>query len=155
MRIILLQDIKGLGKKNDIKNISDGYGRNFLIPKKLAKIATDREAREIKQLKEAKEGQKEELVNRLKLLSEEINETQLIFYPKIGKNKEIYSSVTKEDIKSALAEKFIQENKDKIFENTEIELKKPIRNIGEHVIDADLGFGIKAKIKAVLSDQPL
>jgi len=152
MKVILLQNIKGLGQKYDIKDVSDGYARNFLIPKKLAKFASPRDIEEIKKIKSAEELEKEKTIRELKSLAAKLNGAEIKFYPKIGKNREIYNSVTKENIKNSIFEKFMLDTNEKILNNIEIELKKPIRAIGSHQIEVNLGFGIKTKINVIVSE---
>ncbi|MCR4275561.1 MAG: 50S ribosomal protein L9 [Candidatus Wolfebacteria bacterium] len=152
MKVILLQNIKGLGEKYDIKDVSDGYGRNFLIPKNLAKFAGPRDIEEIKKLKAGQELEKEKTISELKNLATKLNGAEIEFYPKLGKNHEVYGSITKENIKTSIFEKFISDKNEKILNDIEIELKKPIRVIGSHQIEINLGFGIKTKISVRVSE---
>jgi len=152
MKIILLQNIKGLGEKYDIKDVADGYGRNFLIPKNLAKFASPRDVEKIKKLKAAEELEKEKTINELKSLAAKLNGAEIEFYPKLGKSHEIYGSITKENIKNSIFEKFIPNKNEKVLNNIEIELKKPIKAIGSHQVEINLGFGIKTKISVRVSE---
>ena len=151
MKVILLQNVKGLGEKYDIKDVSDGYGRNFLIPKNLAKFAGPRDIEEIKKLKAGQESEKEKTISKLKSLAAKLNGAEIEFHPKLGKNREVYGSITKENIKTSIFEKFIPDKNEKILDNIEIKLKKPIRAIGLHQIEINLGFGIKTKIIVKIS----
>ncbi len=152
MKVILLQDVKGLGKKYDVKDVSDGYGRNFLIPKNFAKPAGDRDIEEIKKLKVAQELEKEQIVVELKNLAKKLEGADIEFHPKLGKSGEAYGSITKENIKNFIFKKFVSDKNKKILEDIEVELKKPIKVIGAHQVEINLGFGIKTKITVRVSE---
>ena len=133
MKVILLQDIKKLGSKWDIKDVNDGYARNFLLAKKLALIATpenlakkeriaDHERKEIKELKSLAE----------KLAKEKIT---LQLNP--------YSSIKAEDMEKEIKKMGFPEIKS-------VEIKKPIKTTGEHEIIVNFGRGIKTAVTARL-----
>lgn len=149
MKVILLQDIKNIGKKMDIKEVPDGYARNYLLPKKLAKVATDDTIKNIETQKRVAKEEKELLKNELETLIKKINGIELNFYPKIGKKQEVYTSITKKDIVDELRKKLPIEIQNKI--HIEITPDKPIKILGEHEIEADLEHGFKTKIKVILN----
>src|SRR3990167_8166181 len=102
MKVILLQNIKGFGQIGDVKNVSDGYARNFLFPKKMAKPATDAALKEVDSLKKKLEAtQNLERENAAKL-AEQLKDIVLEFTRKATKTGKIYSAVTKEDIAEML-----------------------------------------------------
>lgn len=138
MKVILLQDIKGLGKKYDVKEIRDGYARNFLIPKKLAAIATPA----MLQQKSQVEARERQLLEKYGELAKKLEKEKIKFSVKVGEKNEVFGSITKADIKKALEAKG--------FNNIEIELTHPLKILGEHLVEANLGRGIRAKIKVVL-----
>ncbi len=140
MKVVLIKDVKGLGKKNEIKEVADGYGRNFLLPQKLAQVATlkiiDNLKKEQKQ-KETKQIQEEEkrkkLIDKLKGVNLEI---------KVPAEKEkLFGSIDKRKIKQLLLEK-----KQIEIEEKYIQISKPIKEIGEFDVWIDLGKNLKAKI---------
>ena len=153
MKVILLQDIPGIGKKHDIREVSDGYSRNYLLPNKLAKIATDNLVKNIENQKIENEKEKEEVKKGLIELAKKIENTELHFYPKIGKKQEIYASITKSDIIDALKKKL----PDKIQKEVHIKIEpdKSIKTLGEHKIEADFGQGIKTKFKVILNQETI
>jgi len=135
MKIILSADIKGVGKKNEIKDLSPGYVRNFLLPKKLATLATPQALKllEIQKKKESEEeGKTKELLEKLK------EEKGLVFYLKVGPNQEIYNSVTAEEIE--------REFTSRGFPDAKVKLERPIKALGETEIEVNLGKGIAEKI---------
>lgn len=145
MKVILLQDVKGLGKKLDVKDVSDGYAKNALLPKNLAKAATPEDienldAQKALQLKRLKE-EKEKLLK----LSGELNKKELKFLVKTGAKKEVFGSVTADMIKIALRKEGIETDK--------INLVKPLRELGEHEVEIALGMGVSGKVKVILLRQ--
>lgn len=153
MRIILLQDVKNIGRKGEVKNISDGYARNFLLPQKLAKAATDNLVKEAEKQKITSEKMKEEIKSELTEFASKLSGTELYFYPKIGKKQELYASVTKDDIIGSIKNKLPL----KIQKDIHIKISpdKPLKTLGEHQIEADLGHGIKIKFTAVLNQESI
>ncbi|OGY62831.1 MAG: 50S ribosomal protein L9 [Candidatus Harrisonbacteria bacterium RIFCSPHIGHO2_01_FULL_44_13] len=141
MKVLLLLDVKKVGKKYDVKEVSDGYARNFLIPKKLAaaadekmmKIKTDWEKEESRSLEERKA--------RAAKLKNEIFE----FYLKTGEKNEVFSSIKGLDIKKSLLEKG--------FEGAEVVLDKPIKTMGEHLIEVNFGKGVLGKARVITRAQ--
>lgn len=141
MKVILLQDVPGTGKKNQILNVSDGYARNFLMPRKWAMEATTAAVTEIERrnaLERAKEAARrkeaEDLANQLK--SKVIN-----LEAKGGEKGKLYGSVTGQEIADALfSQHSIQLDKRKI------ELAEPIRNSGDSEVTVSLYAGVKVQM---------
>jgi len=141
MKVILLKDIKGLGKTDEVKEVAEGYARNFLFPQNLAVIATETVLRtiqakqKIKLEKEKKQKkQAEELINKLKGLKIEIR----------------VKSDEKGTLFAAIGEKQINEELKKRgynFKNNQIKIKEPIKKIGDYEIGIDLGFELEVKVK--------
>lgn len=141
MKVLLLQDVKKIGRKHEIKEVSDGYARNFLIPKKLAAPA-DEKAMAIK--KDFEESEKSALAN-YKDLSARLSKEVLEFKVKVGNKGEVFGSVNAEQIKTAL--------KDKGYGGVEVLLEKPIRILGENKVEVSFGKGLKGAVKIVIGPQ--
>lgn len=141
MKILLLQDVKKVGKRNEVKDVSDGYARNFLIPKKLA-MPADEGALKLKKATDEKEA---DLIARLNNLSEKLKNDILEYKVKSGKAGEIFGSVSAEQIQKSLEEKG--------YGKAEVILEKPLRSIGDHKAGVNFGRGIKGEIKINLSPQ--
>jgi large subunit ribosomal protein L9 len=141
MRVLLIKDVKSLGKAGEIKEVKDGYGQNFLIGKGLAKLATPEV---IEEWKEAQARAKAELEAELKRLEEEKVklEASVIKIEKKVAPAGIKGSVGNADIAKAIKE---QLNID--IDKKHINLKKALKSVGEHTIDIKLGHGIHANIK--------
>lgn len=155
MKIILLQDIKGVGKKFDIKEVKDGHSRNFLIPRGLAKIAVDSAIKELEIKKSALEKQEKELKSKLESLAKNLSHRELVFSLNVGKKGEVFGSITKDDIKTRIDEIInnMEINPIRNFISNGVNLEKPIKTIGEHQVEINLGKGVKTTVK--IKTEPL
>ncbi len=134
MKVVLLKDVRGLGKKFEVKNVPDGYGRNFLVPKGWAKLATD----EAMSLKASHEAREDATLASLRKSAEKIEKLNLNFFV-AGDAKSVFGSVSREDIEKELRARG--------FGDFELDLPKSIKAVGEHVVPVNLGRGIEAKMK--------
>lgn len=141
MKVFLLQDVKKVGRKHDIKEVSDGYARNFLIARKLA-VPADASALKIKAEAEKKE---QELIAKYSAAAGRLKNEVLEFSVRSGSKGEVFGSVTAADIKKALTAKG--------FSDFEVELKQSLRFLGERDVDVVFGKGIQGKVKVKLSSQ--
>ncbi len=146
MRVIILQNIKSIGQIGDIKNVADGYARNFLFPKKMAKLATDAALKEVDSLKnKLKAEQKLETENAAKL-AERLKDVVLEFARRAAKTGKLYSAVTKEDI----AETLTKQSGFKIepdLVNLDEHEGGHIKQLGEHLIKIELEPDVTAEVK--------
>ena len=140
MKVILLENIRNLGKKNEVKEVADGYAINFLFPKKMAKEATENAVLEIEKNQEKINAEEKKKEERLKKISEEIKNKIFVIKAKSEKEK-LFGSIGKKEIAKELESKNFD-----IKENLII-LDEPIKIIGEKEIVIDFGKNIKAKIK--------
>jgi len=141
MRVLLIKDVKNVGKAGEIKEVKDGYGRNFLVAKGFAKVATPEVVKEWKAEQERIKKEQESEIKRLKEEKEKIEATQI----KIEKPKApigIRGSVTNSDISKAIKEQLGFE-----IDKHKIELKKPLKSEGLYSVDIKLGHGIHAIAK--------
>jgi large subunit ribosomal protein L9 len=141
MKVLLIKDVKSLGKKGEVKEVKDGYGKNFLIGKGFARHATPeilaQHARD--EVIVAENLEKE--VNALKKIATELDKCEIVITKKLGQNGNLFGSVTKEEVAEAL------ENQHDIeIDKKHINEKIAIKTIGEHDLDLKLGHGIHAKL---------
>ncbi|MEK7553481.1 MAG: 50S ribosomal protein L9 [Patescibacteria group bacterium] len=146
MKVIILQDIKGIGKKFDVKEIKDGYAKNFLIPRGLAKIATNAAVKELETKKSALEKKEKELKIKLESLVKNLAHREFVFSLNTGKKGEVFGSITKDDIKTRIDADTNADLREYIENNLEIKLEKPIKTIGEHQVEINLGRGVKTTL---------
>ncbi len=139
MKVLLIKDVKSLGKAGEIKDVKDGYGQNFLIAKGFAKLATDEVIEEWKKEQELISKREQEEIQRLKDIEKKLSSVKLIIKHKLGANGSLYGAVTKEEISSAL-----KEQEDIEIDKKTIEIKNPIKTAGSFDISVKLGHGIHA-----------
>ena len=142
MKVILKADIKGVGKKDEIINASDGYARNFLFPKKLAVEANKENMSKLKAKKESVKYQKDQEREEALKISERLSKITLKIKVKAGENGKIFGGVSSKEISQELLSQYkIEINKKKI------DLKETIKTLGVHNIDIKLFEGIVGKLK--------
>ncbi len=147
MKIILLEDIKGLGKKFEVKEVKDGYAKNFLIPKNLAKTANEANLKIISQQKSAWERKEKEALEHLEKIADQLKNAVLDFSLKVGESGQVFGSVNAAEIIKTLKGLDIFEKYSEEIKNSEAILEKPIKELGEYLVEINLGKGIKSKIK--------
>lgn len=145
MKVILLTDVKGLGKKFDVKTVKDGYARNFLIPRGLAKLADKKSLEEMAFKKAVWEKEDRELKTGLETLAQNLTHHTFRFVLKTGPKDTVFGSVTRDEIKKAVSAAIPAD-----YKNVEVELERPIKTLGEHQVELDLGKGVKTKVKVLV-----
>lgn len=138
MKIILKEDIAGLGDEGDVKIVKDGYARNYLIPKKLAVINNEKNRKMLESKMEEIQARKAKKREEARSIEERIKNMEIIIYKNAGENGKLFGSVTNSEIAEKLLENGLEIDKRKI------EILKPIKVIGEH----------KIKIKLIENIQP-
>ena len=140
MKIILLEDVKKIGNRFDVKEVSDGYARNFLFPKGLASPATPKLADVAKKERIKAEKHVEMLKELLNSIEKDTNEVPLVFKVKAGDKGEVFSSVRADEIKDGILERYPSAN-------NHIEVKKDhVKVLGKQKIPINLGEGIEGQI---------
>lgn len=146
MKVILLADVKGTGKKNDVIEVSDGYARNCLFKKKLAIEATSTEINAVQNKLKAQEFHKAEEIKKWKELAAKMKNAEIKCTVKCGENGKIFGSVTSKEIADKLVEVGYDVDKKKII------LKEPIKTPGNYVVEVkflpDVSTKIKVSVKA-------
>ena len=141
MQVILLQDIKNVGKKDQIINANDGYARNFLFPKKLAIEATKDNLLKLQAKKDSKTHQKNLEIEANKEIAKKIESITLELKVKAGANGKTFGGITSKEISEELKKQTkIEIDKKKII------LKETIKTIGRYLVDIKFGDGVNAKL---------
>ncbi len=148
MKVILLQDVKGQGKKGQLLDVSDGYARNFLLPRKLAQEATADNINTMKMndkaLQEKRQREREQAI----ALSKQLKEMKLVVTARGGGAGRLFGSVTNAEISEALADqKKIVLDKRKIF------LDEPIKNVGTYTVRCKLGYEVTAELTVEIRER--
>ena len=125
MKVILLEDVKSLGKKGQIVNVSDGYARNMILPKKLGVEATSKNLTDLKLRKANEEKVAQENLDAAKAFAEELSTKEIILTLKVGEGGRTFGSVSSKEISEA-AKKQLNLDIDK----KKLQLENPIRNLG-------------------------
>ena len=125
MKVILLEDVKSLGKKGQIVNVSDGYARNMILPKKLGVEATSKNLNDLKLRKANEEKVAQENLDAAKAFAEELSTKEIILTLKVGEGGRTFGSVSSKEISEAVKK---QLNLD--IDKKKLQLENPIRNLG-------------------------
>lgn len=141
MKIILMQDVEKVGKKGDIKTVSDGYARNFLLPKKLAKESTELNIKLMEEEKKKQILKVERERNEFVKTAEKIKKTSLTISRNVGEENKMFGAVTSDDVSSALKLEGIDVDKRKI------ELTEPIKSLGVYDVKIKLHPEVTAIVK--------
>ena len=148
MKVILTQDVKGQGKKDHMVEVSDGYARNFLLPKKLAIPADAKSINEMKN-KEASKQHKIDVEKQNAIdIAKKLEEIVLVFEYSAGPDKKLYGSVTNKDISEELAKKH-----GIAIDKKKISLPVPIKSYGRFSANAQLFSGIVGKISVEVTSK--
>ena len=148
MKVILTQDVKGQGKKDQIVDVSDGYARNFLFPKKLAIPADAKSMNEIKNKESSKQHKIDTERAEAKAVAKRLEDITLVFEYAAGADSKLYGSVTNKDIAEKLASEYkITVDKRKII------LAEPVKTFGTFTADAKLYTDVTAKVKFTVTSK--
>lgn len=139
MKVLLLKDVKSLGKAGEVKEVKDGYGHNFLIKNNLAKHATKDVLRQYEAGKKREAAELQSEIEGLNTLKSKIENVTLHIKRKLGANGSLFGAVTKDEIASALQEEHTLE-----IDKKSIEIDNPIKATGNYNISIKLGHGIHA-----------
>ncbi len=141
MKVLLIKDVKSLGKAGEVKEVKDGYGKNFLIGKGFAKHATPEILAQHKAQEEQKAKEEAEEIARLKAIAEQLDKSEIVLTKKLGQNGHLFGAITKDEIAHALQEQHNIE-----IDKKHITDKVAIKTVGEHDLDLKLGHGIHATL---------
>jgi large subunit ribosomal protein L9 len=148
MKVILLQDVEGLGKAGDLKEVANGYARNYLLPRKLAAGATPAllASREQRIAAEKRRLEKQEQMNRE--LAERLSRVKLVFRARVGRGGRLYGSVTSQDIALGL-----REAEGIALDRRAIELPSPLRTTGTFEIPIKIAHNLEPRITVTVLDE--
>jgi len=145
MKVLLIKDVQGTGKAGEVKEVKDGYGKNFLVGKGLALHATNAVLAKYKADQKRKEAKEAEELAQAKELAEKLNSTKLTVKHKIGANGHLIGSVTNKEISEELKEQFSIE-----IDKKNIVLDKKIKAEGIVTVDCKLGQGVHGSLEVII-----
>ncbi|MCS7286667.1 MAG: 50S ribosomal protein L9 [Anaerolineae bacterium] len=148
MKVLLLANVKGLGKAGDIKDVADGYARNYLIPKGLAVPATPENLSRAEFKKRVQEEKMKRLAEDMHALAEFLSGMTLTFKVKAGEKDKLFGAVTTADIALALEKEL-----GRPFDKHKIELEEPIKQLGIYNVPIRLMPGLVAQVRVVVEKE--
>ena len=147
MKVILLQDVKSVGKTGELVNVSDGYARNFLFPRKIAKEANAQAMNEYNNARSAEEYKVQTEIDNAKASADKLNGKTVKIIAKAGKNGKLFGSVTAKELSAAVQQQYnIKVDKRKIT------LSQDIKGFGSFSFDLKFYSGITATMTAVVAE---
>lgn len=147
MKVIFLKDVKGQGKKGEIKNVSDGYATNFLFPRNLAKPANESNVKQLEHMKQAEAKQKEKDKQDAQALAVKLEATTIVLKTKAGDNGRVFGSITNKHIADELKKNQFDIDRKKIM------LDEPIRSLGVTQVPIKLHPDVKATLKVQVVEE--
>lgn len=148
MKVLFLQNVSNGGRQGDIKDVSDGYARNFLLKRKLAKIVSETD---IKKIKEQEEKNKVKMARELKVIQKlvvKLDGEDVDIVGKINEKGILYAAIKPEEIVNAIK----KEHKIEVRPE-QIVIRNPIKELGQHTITIEFGHGLEADLIVVVSEK--
>ena len=146
MRVLLTKDVENVGRAGDVKEVADGYGRNFLLPRKLAIAAGHGAEAEAKRLREAAVKRETKERNEAQTVADDIDNKTVVVRLKVGAEDKAFGSITNQDIAAALKAQHRVE-----IDRHKIDLKEPIKTLGEHQVALKLHRDVSAHVNVIVT----
>ena len=148
MKVILLQDVKSLGKEGEIVNVNDGYARNFIIPKKLGVEANNKNLNDLKLKKSNEEKIAKENKEAAEKLAGELKAGQILLKIKVGEGGKAFGSVSAKEIAAAVKEQMGLD-----VDKKKIQLKETLKTLGTHIVPIKLHPEVTAELKVEIKEE--
>ena len=147
MKVILLQDVKALGKKGEVVNVNDGYARNFILPKKLGVEANGKNLNDLKLQKNNEAKVAQEHLDAAKKLAEELKAGKVVLTIKVGEGGRTFGSVSSKEIAAAAKEQMGLD-----IDKKKIQLKEQIKTLGTHIVSVKLHPEVTAELNVSVKE---
>ena len=147
MKVILLQDVKALGKKGEVVNVNDGYARNFILPKKLGVEANGKNLNDLKLQKNNEAKVAQEHLDASKKLAEELKAGKVVLTMKVGEGGRTFGSVSSKEIAEAVKEQMHLD-----IDKKKIQLKEQIKTLGTHIVSVKLHPEVTAELNVSVKE---
>ena len=148
MKVILLENVKSLGKKGEIVNVNDGYARNFILPKKLGVEATGKNLNDLKLQKNNEKKVAQENLDAAKELAAELSAGKVELAIKVGEGGRTFGSVSSKEIAVAVKDQMQLD-----IDKKKIQLKESIKSLGTHIVTVKLHPEVSAELKVVVNEE--
>lgn len=145
MKVLLVQDVEKLGRAGEIKEVAGGFGRNYLLPKKFAVLATRGQIRQAEERMQARHRREQAVRNEAEALANRINGQTIRFVARVGELDRLYGSVTSNDIANKISEQFDME-----IDRRKIDLSDPIKRIGIYPVKVRFMGGVEPVVNVVV-----
>jgi len=146
VRVLLTKDVENLGKAGDVKDVADGFGRNFLLRRNLAVAAGRGAEAEAKRLRDAASKKETKELKEAQAMADEIDNKTVVVRLKVGAEDKAFGSITNQDIAGALKAQHRVE-----VDRHKIELKEPIKTLGEHQVSLKLHRDVNARVNVIVT----
>ncbi|HEY0831052.1 MAG TPA: 50S ribosomal protein L9 [Candidatus Dormibacteraeota bacterium] len=146
MRVLLTKDVENVGRAGDVKDVADGYGRNFLLRRKLAVAAGRGAEAEAKRLRDAAVKRESKDRDAAQVVADEIDNKTVVVRLKVGAEDKAFGSITNQDIAQALKAQHRVE-----IDRHKIDLKEPIKTLGEHQVSLKLHRDVSAHVNVIVT----
>ena len=147
MKVILLEDVKALGKKGEVVNVNDGYARNFILPKKLGVEANGKNLNDLKLQKNNEAKVAQEHLDAAKKLAEELKAGKVVLTMKVGEGGRTFGSVSSKEIAEAVKEQMHLD-----IDKKKIQLKEQIKTLGTHIVSVKLHPEVTAELNVSVKE---
>jgi len=147
MKVILLQDIEKLGRKYDIKEVKDGYARNYLIPKSLVKLANKKTINWAMNKKEIEIKKAEEELKKIQEIASAVDGQEIIIPVRVGEDNQLFESITQQKIFDKLKEAGFN------IKKNQINLEEPIKQLGEFPIKINFKHNLESEIRVIIAEE--
>jgi large subunit ribosomal protein L9 len=144
MKVVLIKDVQNLGNAGEVKEVADGYARNFLIPGGYVELATEAAVKRAEKLRVEKEKRAEEELKKAEELASKLEGVSVTIKTKADESGRLYAAVKPEEISKALSGKGFDVDKDKIV------IGEPIKEVGDYEVVVNLNHGLEVKIGVVV-----
>lgn len=148
MKVILLKDVKGTGKKGEMKEVSDGYARNFLLPKKMAIVADNTAVKELNEKNKAAENKAQKEYEAAVELGKKMEEMNIVMYSKAGDGGRLFGSITSKEIAEQL-----KKQKGITIDKRKINLDEPIRVLGSRRVEIKIHPKVTTNIRVDVKEK--
>jgi large subunit ribosomal protein L9 len=145
MQVLLMKNVPELGKAGEIKNVADGYARNYLFPRNLAVLATPGAIKQAKHQREAVVLREEKALSEAQAMAQLLDGRMVTFQARAGDTDRLYGSITSGNIAEALAEQVGRE-----VDRRKVDLEEPLKELGMHAVTIRLAPGAEAKVTVII-----
>lgn len=145
MKVLLLQEVKGLGQAGQVKEVADGYARNYLMPNKLAAPATPVALKELEIRQAAEKKRQQKVDEEMRTTAKQLAGGNVVVRAKVGEGGKLYGSITTQDVAEALEKQLGQP-----VDRRKIEIEEPIRHVGSYKVPVKFSKNVTATINLVV-----